>query len=168
MSVHRGERDLMFWERRSPGLRIEPATFLSQTWLQSPENRPEPFVMKCQIPHWFSRWWWSSLEETADYWNSCYTFMTELSSSNSKHDYSCLNYHNINVWHSHRHLNGFPPQQLWVEWNHIQYYFHQAELWNYQLCKTKRTLCIFTNQLCSTATNDVHNVGIHQNPAMYS
>lgn len=65
-------------------------------------------------------------------------------------------------------LNGFPPQQLWVKWNRIQYYFHQAELWNYQLCKTKRTLCIFTNQLCSTVTNDMHNVGIHQNPAMYS
>lgn len=105
MLVHLGECNLMFWERRScpllsPGLRFEPATFQSQTWLQSPKTNRS------------SLWWNVSSHagfhadddplwrKTADYWNSCYTFMTELSSSSFKHDYSCLNYHNINVRHS--------------------------------------------------------------------
>lgn len=105
MLVHLGECNLMFWERRScpllsPGLRFEPATFQSQTWLQSPKTNRS------------SSWWNVSSHagfhadddplwrKTADYWNSCYTFMTELSSSSFKHDYSCLNYHNINVRHS--------------------------------------------------------------------
>lgn len=29
------------------------------------ENQQKLFVMKCQLTRWFSRWWWSSLEENS-------------------------------------------------------------------------------------------------------
>ena len=169
MLVHRGECDLMFWVRGScpllsPGLRFEPATSQSQTWLQSPKAARS------------SSWWNVSSHagfhadddplwrKTADYWNSCYTFMTELSSSSFKHDYSCLNYHNINVWHSMVfHRSSCESSEITFSVISIR---QNCEITNYAKLNVHFA---FSQINCAALWQTICIMfGIHQKPAMYS